>query len=263
MPTRQWRLLGSFLTLSLGLHAWLLIAPAPQPVSVAAGGALLQVALTAPVVDQDMTAPAETLQPKAAGGPAVETPQAPASPTEPGPPPVTRDPQPAPPPVTKGPSPEQAREAAPSSRPRPAPLVPRERAQRDSPATRTAPAPAPTQSHGPQRRQAEAAIPAPPSDAVLRERLRQRLEVSLRQHFHYPPLARRYGWEGRVEIGLRVEANGEFSDVHVVRTSGHALLDRAALNTLGRVARLPDAVDWLQGRHFDMVLPVHYRLVDG
>lgn len=100
-------------------------------------------------------------------------------------------------------------------------------------------------------------------DGELREQLRGRLNNALIAHFEYPMTARRRGWEGVVRVGLRVEANGRLTGLRVIGSSGHAVLDRAALNSLGRVGRLPDAISWLQGRRFDMVLPVRYQLIDS
>jgi len=98
---------------------------------------------------------------------------------------------------------------------------------------------------------------------ALRKRLNGSLQCALIAHFDYPPVARRRGWEGVVQVGLRVEANGQLSRLRLVATSGHALLDRAALHSLGRVGRLPEAMDWLQGRQLDMILPVRYQLIDS
>lgn len=93
--------------------------------------------------------------------------------------------------------------------------------------------------------------------------LREQLRRSLRAHFHYPRIARHRGWEGLVEVGLRVESNGRLSDIRVLRTSGFAVLDRAALASVGSIRRLHDAPEWLGGRPMDLVLPVQYRLIDG
>jgi len=98
---------------------------------------------------------------------------------------------------------------------------------------------------------------------ALRKRLNGRLQRALIAHFDYPPVARRRGWEGVVQVGLRVEANGQLSRLRLIATSGHALLDRAALQSLGRVGRLPEVMDWLQGRQLDMILPVRYQLIDS
>ena len=98
---------------------------------------------------------------------------------------------------------------------------------------------------------------------ALRKRLNSSLQRALIAHFEYPPIARRRGWEGVVQIGVRVEANGHLSRLRLVATSGHTLLDRAALQSLGHVDRLKDSVDWLKGRHIDMILPVRYQLIDS
>jgi protein TonB len=101
------------------------------------------------------------------------------------------------------------------------------------------------------------------SGAALREQLRSRLQSALIAHFDYPLLARRRGWEGVVRVGVRVEADGQLTRLRVIGSSGHALLDRAALNSLSQVDRLADVISWLQGRRFDMVLPVRYQLIDS
>jgi protein TonB len=76
-------------------------------------------------------------------------------------------------------------------------------------------------------------------------------------------MARRNGWQGQVQVGLRVEADGRLSHVRIAHSSGYRLLDSAALATLNRINAVPKATGWLDGRHFDMVLPIDYRLIDG
>lgn len=98
---------------------------------------------------------------------------------------------------------------------------------------------------------------------ALRAQLSSRLQHALIAHFEYPLTARRRGWEGVVRVGLRVEADGQLSALRVIGSSGHALLDRAALASLHRVGRLPDVAGWMQGRRLDMVLPVRYQLIDS
>lgn len=99
--------------------------------------------------------------------------------------------------------------------------------------------------------------------AALRRRLNGSLQSALIAHFEYPPIARRRGWEGVVQVSLRVEADGQLSRLRLVATSGHALLDRAALQSLNRVGRLPEVAGWLHGRQMDMILPVRYQLIDS
>jgi periplasmic protein TonB len=99
--------------------------------------------------------------------------------------------------------------------------------------------------------------------AMLASRLEGQLRDALSPYFAYPIMARRNGWEGQVRVGLRVEADGRLSHVRIAHSSGHRLLDRAALSTLNRITTVPKAAGWLDGRHFDMVLPIDYRLIDG
>lgn len=115
--------------------------------------------------------------------------------------------------------------------------------------------------HAPAGRHASRAS-APPLHAVA-ARLRRRLYRRLAADFDYPLIARVRGWEGMVTVGLRVEADGTLSHLHVIETSGYVILDENSLRTLRRIAHLPSAAGWLQGRHMDLILPVKYRLTEG
>jgi protein TonB len=106
---------------------------------------------------------------------------------------------------------------------------------------------------------AEIANPA----AEREQRLLDSLHAALMPHFSYPLLARRRGWEGIVRVGVRIEANGSLTRLHLVEPSPYDVLNTAAINSLSRLARLQNAGNWLQGRHVDLVLPVEYRLLEG
>lgn len=93
-------------------------------------------------------------------------------------------------------------------------------------------------------------------------RVRARLLADLARYFEYPALARLRGWQGTVVVGLRVEPDGQLDKIEIAHSSGYALLDQAALDSLRRVERLMDASAWLNGRSLDMQLPVIYRLLD-
>ena len=96
-----------------------------------------------------------------------------------------------------------------------------------------------------------------------RNHLQSLLHAAFEAHFIYPPLARRQGWQGRVQVGLRVEADGHFSQLRVLRSSGYASLDRDALQTLERIGQLAQARLWLDGRAMQVELPVVYRLLES
>lgn len=95
-----------------------------------------------------------------------------------------------------------------------------------------------------------------------RNQLLGTLQTQLSQFLVYPPLARRRGWEGTVLLGLRVESDGHLDRIHIEQSSGYAVLDHSALNSLIRLGHLADASAWLNGHDMEMQLPVIYRLIE-
>lgn len=83
----------------------------------------------------------------------------------------------------------------------------------------------------------------------------------LRDHRVYPRAARRSRVEGRVELHFTIDRGGVVSDLRIVASSGHAVLDRAAerlvRNASPFAAMPPMAADRVEVR-----LPVDYSLDD-
>ena len=98
------------------------------------------------------------------------------------------------------------------------------------------------------------------NSAARYRRVQAALHKALLPRFDYPSAARRRGWQGRVRIGLHVEADGDLTRIHLVESSGHALLDRAAVKNVTELRNVPAATQWLDGFDMDMILPVRYRL---
>lgn len=94
-------------------------------------------------------------------------------------------------------------------------------------------------------------------------RIEARLRTDLARYFDYPALARQRGWEGTVLLGLRVESDGHLEKIRIERSSGYAVLDHSALNSLNRLGHLAEVSAWLKGRGMDMQLPVIYRLIEN
>jgi len=94
------------------------------------------------------------------------------------------------------------------------------------------------------------------TDSALQERLRITLQQALAEHFTYPLLARRRGWQGKVVLSFRLEADGRILDARIARSSGYGVLDHAALSALGKVKRLQRGLS----RGLTLHLPVIYRL---
>lgn len=84
--------------------------------------------------------------------------------------------------------------------------------------------------------------------------------VQARRFKRYPAQAMASGWAGTAEVRIEVGSDGRPRPATLVRSSGHEVLDRAALTTIDAGAlraRLPDS---LRGRVFAVVLPVVFNL---
>jgi TonB family protein len=98
------------------------------------------------------------------------------------------------------------------------------------------------------------------SSAARYRRVQAALQQALLPRFDYPSVARRRGWQGRVRIGLHVAADGALTRIHLLESSGYALLDRAAVKDVNELRSVPAVAQWLDGRDMDVILPVRYQL---
>jgi protein TonB len=100
--------------------------------------------------------------------------------------------------------------------------------------------------------------PAPPAGPPLSQAAAKRqvdaARRKLSQHVYYPPDAVARGLEGEVRLLLRVSDDGHISDVSIAASSGHAILDQAAI----KAAYAMGKVNWVQSR--ELILPVVFRL---
>jgi protein TonB len=77
--------------------------------------------------------------------------------------------------------------------------------------------------------------PAPQRDyGWLAETLRDRIEELKR----YPPMARINNWQGKVVLKFVVKEDGTVENLEVVQSSGHAVLDEEAMETIRRASPL-------------------------
>jgi protein TonB len=85
--------------------------------------------------------------------------------------------------------------------------------------------------------------------------LRQRIQEGLR----YPPMARRRGVTGTVQLEIAVAIDGGIADVSVIGSSSHEILDRAAVDAARAVRRVPFPAD-VRPRPLQVRLPVVFEL---
>ena len=65
----------------------------------------------------------------------------------------------------------------------------------------------------------------------------------LSQYVFYPEVARRQGLEGTVTVFLELSADGRVEDVRLISSSGHPILDNAAIKGFYAVGKFPGKSD--------------------
>ena len=87
-----------------------------------------------------------------------------------------------------------------------------------------------------------------------------RLSRHLARFYEYPRRARRLGQEGTPVIVFEFRRDGTLIGHSLRDSSGHGLLDDAALEMLAQAAPLPEVPDTMNGQSFTYALPVRFRL---
>ena len=171
----------------------------------------------------------------------------------------------------------EAQSAPPPERPAPPKLTPRQEAAA-KPAPRVArkpavdgrktpPAPGDAQPPAPPPRAVARAAPAPapsaPSvDEDVLTRYRLQLIAAARRYKRYPRAAMDNQWEGAAEVAMVIGADGMIREMTVSQSSGHALLDRQAIDMFRKAKPLVPIPAALRGREFRVTLKAIYSLRD-
>jgi protein TonB len=94
-------------------------------------------------------------------------------------------------------------------------------------------------------------LPVPPRS--LQGAALRRAQAALSKHLFYPPQAVAMGLEGEVILLLSLTESGQLVSASVARSSGHAILDQAALDAARNIGALP-------GNPRQTLFPVSFRL---
>ena len=99
------------------------------------------------------------------------------------------------------------------------------------------------------------AAPAQPPAAPrrLQGAALRRAQAALSKHLFYPPQAVAMGLEGDVILLLSLTESGQIVSAAIARSSGHAILDQAALDAAHHLGALP-------GNPRQTLFPVSFRL---
>jgi len=110
-----------------------------------------------------------------------------------------------------------------------------------------------------------ASVASVPQQAVTPssgEHISQEIHRLLAASFAYPPLALRLGYQGQVLVAVAIEADGNIASATLARSSGHRILDLAAIESVLAIRHAPQLQQWLRGRSISINVPVTYRLIE-
>ncbi|MCX7173310.1 MAG: TonB family protein [Proteobacteria bacterium] len=97
-------------------------------------------------------------------------------------------------------------------------------------------------------------------DANGLRQYRLSLAVESRRFKRYPRQALEQGWSGTAEVRVAVAASGVPQFAQLLRSSGHELLDAAALDMINNAALHAVVPSSLRGRTFSVPLPVSFSV---
>jgi protein TonB len=196
--------------LAIAIHAWIWLAwqgMATEPLPKEIPPLVIEVALTAAPVSPPPATPAIT----------PPTPAAPPAPAKPQPKPLEKA-KPKPKPKTPAKRPVAKPLEAPKTVPKPAPQKPATPVTEPAPAVTAAP---------PMAAPAPAKIAAPVAEPLVGAAYKA---PGLKNPpLSYPRIALSRQWEGTVTLEIQVLANGSAGEVKIVSSSGHEILDEAAI----------------------------------
>jgi protein TonB len=98
------------------------------------------------------------------------------------------------------------------------------------------------------------------ADSGLLEEYRLALIAATRRYKRYPAIAMEKGWQGRVEVRMFIGANGMLARTAIQTSSGHAVLDKQAIDMLRKGKTTVQIPARLRGRAFSVDVPVIFNL---
>ena len=96
--------------------------------------------------------------------------------------------------------------------------------------------------------------------ASIEQAYKAALQAEIARHRSYPLMARRLRLEGTVAVRFVVQADGRLTDIELLKSSGHPLLDEAALAAVRGVARFRPIPAELGRQDWPLSVPLKFRL---
>ena len=89
------------------------------------------------------------------------------------------------------------------------------------------------------------------------------LGSAIAKHKSYPKIAQRRGWQGTALLDLKIDSDGNVISANVRESSGRGALDNRALAMVKKASPFPAPPKALQGRSFNITIPVSFKLANG
>lgn len=108
-----------------------------------------------------------------------------------------------------------------------------------------------------------APVPAPEEkqpDDESRLQLESLIRTRFAEYFVYPRMAQSHGWQGEVLLSFRIGTDGTISNIQIMRGSGHAILDQAALDSMRNIERIEFTPGMVLHHTLELHMPVIYHL---
>lgn len=97
-------------------------------------------------------------------------------------------------------------------------------------------------------------------NSIDRNKIIAQLKNKLATNFYYPKLAQKKNWEGQVTIGFLLHTSGQLSEIVIIKSSGHQILDDAAIKA---IANIKNSSEVIVNQDINIKLPIIYRLSKG
>jgi periplasmic protein TonB len=82
----------------------------------------------------------------------------------------------------------------------------------------------------------------PPDGSIQRKYLKEHFSYIrdiIHKNLRYPEIARKMGWNGDVVASFEITGTGRVRELKIIRSSGHAVLDRTVIETIRSVEPFP------------------------
>ena len=102
-----------------------------------------------------------------------------------------------------------------------------------------------------------------PDEAEIWRTYTKLLSAHFKKYKHYPEMARKQRLTGTVIVSIEIRSDGTIDDVQIEQSSGTAMLDQAAVQSVRRASPTPPFPGGVQAKSRKVTIPYRYQITDG